>query len=80
MLSQSDIKQIQDIFRPVREDVSGLKKGLTQTQGDVKDIKKDVAQTRKDVKVIISYFDREYVELRKRIERIEEFLKLTPQN
>ncbi len=46
---------------------------LTKTDFDqikkiVEPIKRDVSQTRKDVKVLISYFDREYADLRKRIE------------
>jgi len=75
-----DVSDLKKDVSGLKVDVSGLNKGLTQTQKDVKDIKKDVAQTRKDVKVIISYFDRESVELRKRIERIEEFLRLPPEN
>lgn len=43
-------------------------------------IKKDVATSRKDIKVLISYFDREYVELRKRIEKIEDHLGVNSKN
>jgi hypothetical protein len=66
MLTKSDLKQIKEIVRPL--------------EMDIKTVKVDAAQTRKDVKVLISYFDREYVELRKRIERIEEHLDLNSKN
>lgn len=56
------------------------KDDLNQIKKIVEPIKNDVAQTRKDVKVLIAYFDREYVELRKRIDRIEEHLGLSPKN
>lgn len=56
------------------------KDDLNQIKKIVEPIKKDVIQTRKDVKVLISYFDREYLELRKRIDRIEEHLGLSTRN
>ena len=37
-------------------------------------VKKDISQIRKDQKIIINFFDHEYLELRKRVERIEEHL------
>lgn len=56
------------------------KDDLYQIKKIIEPIKKDVIQTRKDVKVLISYFDREYLELRKRIDRIEEHLGLSTRN
>ena len=41
-------------------------------------VKEDVAQIRKDVKIIVNFFDKEYLALRKRVERIEEHLRLRP--
>lgn len=46
----------------------------------LKPIKDDIMQIRKDQKLIIRFFDREYLDLRKRIERIESYLKLTEAN
>ena len=40
-------------------------------------IKEDVIEIRKDIKTIVNFFDNEYLELRKRIERIEEHLNLS---
>lgn len=56
------------------------KDDLVQIKKIVDPIKKDVAQTRKDVKVLIAYFDREYVDLRKRVERIEDHLGISDKN
>lgn len=67
MLTKNDLNQIGNV-------IDGK---LKKTLGP---IKKDVAQTRKDVKVLIAYFDREYLDLRKRIEDIEEHLGLTTKN
>ena len=44
----------------------------------LKPLKSDVAKIRKDVDVMPSMFDREYVELRTRIEKIEEHLGIQP--
>ncbi len=56
------------------------KNDLDQIKKIIEPIKRDVAQTRKDVKVLIAYFDREYVDLRKRIELIENHLGLPSGN
>lgn len=40
-------------------------------------IKEDVSKTRTGINVIISLFDREYVDLRKRVEIIEKHLQLS---
>lgn len=68
MLSKSDLKQIQQV----------VQKENSPIVRDIKTIKSDVSQIRKDIKTIVNYFDREYLELRKRVERIEEHLNLEP--
>jgi hypothetical protein len=44
----------------------------------LKPIKSDIAKIRKDIDVIVSLFDREYMDIRRRIERIEDHLNLPP--
>ncbi len=44
---------------------------------ELKPIKHDIAKVRKDIDGILSLFDQEYVDLRKRVERIEEHLQLS---
>lgn len=66
MLTKTDLSQIQKV---VQKETTPIKK-------DIKTIKADVAQIRKDTKTIVNYFDREYLELRARVERIETHLKL----
>ena len=43
----------------------------------IKPVKQDVKEIRKDVKALINYFDREYLELRARVEKIEEHLNIS---
>lgn len=76
MLTKKDLLQIEEIIdkktrRIVQEEIKPIK-------GEIKTIKKDVAKIRADIKVIISFFDREYLELRERVERIEAHLGLSP--
>jgi len=47
-------------------------------QEELKPIKKDIIPIRKDQKLIVNFFDREYLDLRTRVERIEEHLGLPP--
>lgn len=71
MLTKSDTKIIKDLLKPLEQDVTSLKV-------DVKVIKADVAKIRKDVDAVVDFFDKEYLDIRKRVERIEEHLGLTP--
>ena len=89
MLTNTDLKEIDKVVtKRVKNEVNPLKKDINTIKSDVykvwnevglmkkdvKTIKFDVSQVRKDVKVISSFFDREYLELRKRVDRIEEHL------
>jgi len=66
MLTKKDLSEIQKI----------VQKEINPIKNDVKTIKSDISQIRNDVKTIVNFFDREYLELRKRVERIEEHLNL----
>ncbi|OGM03216.1 hypothetical protein A2115_02820 [Candidatus Woesebacteria bacterium GWA1_41_8] len=63
MLSKKDINQIDTVF-------------AERLKQDLKPVKSDITKIRKDIDVMLSMFDREYLEIRKRIERIEEHLNL----
>lgn len=73
-------KETQDI---VRTELTQARKEIRkETREIVKEeltpVKDDIAQIRKDIKTIVNFFDKEYLELRKRIERIEKHLNLPP--
>lgn len=67
-----------------------VREELTQARGEIRKetremikeelspVKEDIAQIRKDIKTIVNFFDNEYMELRKRVERIEKHLNLSP--
>lgn len=77
-LTKNDLQQIRSIVREeVRDEV---KVQLDPVHKEIKTIKKDIVHIRKDINTIINFFDREYLELRSRIERIEDYLKLPPSN
>ncbi|MGD8744236.1 MAG: hypothetical protein PVJ52_01410 [Candidatus Woesebacteria bacterium] len=72
MLTKTDLKQIDKVFsKRIKEEVKPIKI-------DIRSIKSDVSEARKDVKIIVNFFDKEYLEPRARVERIEEHLKLDP--
>jgi peptidoglycan hydrolase CwlO-like protein len=86
MLTKDDLKEIRGVVNeevraeidPLKKDVSGLKsdvsglKAKTATiEKGMKTLQSDVTSIRKDVKSIVSFFDSEYLELRKRVEKIE---------
>jgi hypothetical protein len=74
MLTKNDLQQIGSLID------NKLDKKLEPLKKDLATMKKDTSQTRKDVKVLIAYFDREYIEPRKRIDRIEEHLGISDRN
>jgi len=69
MLTKSDLKEIDNVVSKRLQNVT-TKDDLKR---ELKPIKSDVAKTRKDIDVMLSMFDREYLQLRKRVERIEEY-------
>lgn len=69
MLTKSDLKEIDRVVS---------KRIKTEIKTELKPIKSDISKMRKDIDVLISLFDRDYVDLRNRVERIEEHLDLPP--
>ena len=54
------------------------KKDISETiRAELNPVKQDIAKIRKDVSMIIGYFDKEYLDLRKRVEYIEKHLGIT---
>ena len=92
MLTKSDLNQIRKIVREEveteskssKEDLQGeiklarieIQKEIRQLAKRVKNLEIAVNKIQKDVTSIISFFDQEYLELRKRVGRLEEHLRL----
>lgn len=73
MLTKNDLEQIKNIVHiEVRDQVK------TQLTDGLKPIKKDIKKISEDINMIIDHFDRDYLEMRARIDRIERFLKISP--
>jgi len=69
MLNDSDIKKIKVA---VRSDLENLLKS------ELKPIKNDIAKMRIDISTMIAFFDKEVIELRTRVSKIEEILNIKP--
>ena len=82
MLSKDDLKQIKIIVAGEvgnqtilqNKGFSGKFNSLTE---EVKGIKKDILNVQKDLDTVIQFFDRDYLELCGRVERIEKHLGIT---
>lgn len=72
MLTTTDLKAIDGLVS------KQLSKQLGPFRKSVSELQEDVSQIRKDIKVIVNFFDREYLDLRKRVKRIEQHLGLPP--
>lgn len=67
MLTKDDFKKFENL----------LDRKLDQKLQPIKD---DIVQIRKDQKLIVRFFDREYLDLRRRVEKIESLLKIPEVN
>ena len=65
MLTKDDIKSIDNLLS-------------RRFMAELAPIKSDISKMRNGIDVIISLFDRKYIDLRKRIERIEGHFDLPP--
>ena len=89
MLTKSDLsairqvikEQIQTELKPLRQDIQALKplrQDIQELKSDVKSVKKDITEIRNDLEMVTGEFDKEQVALKKRTDRIEKHLDLTP--
>ena len=73
MLTQNDLQQIrgvvQEELKPVKTSVSGLQK-------DMIEVKKDIRKVKNSQDTIVSFFDHSYLELEKRVTRVEHHCQL----
>ena len=71
MLNKTDLQHIQKI---VKTEVQQETRRIVKEE--LNPVKKDITHIRRDIKTIVSFFDDEYLKLRKRVERIEDHLNL----
>ena len=76
MLTKQDLQQIGVVVN--YETKSIIQTELKPIKEYIRILKRDVTQIRASQNEIIRFFEREYLELRQRIDRIEEFFKLPP--
>ncbi|OGM77816.1 hypothetical protein A2188_02240 [Candidatus Woesebacteria bacterium RIFOXYA1_FULL_43_9] len=87
MLTQNDLQQIrgvvQEELKPVKTSVSGLQKDMIEVKGSVAGLQKDMIEVKKDIRkvknsqdTIVSFFDHSYLELEKRVTRVEHHCQL----
>lgn len=79
MLTKIDLKQIKTVIKseiktglkPVDKRLSGFDKKLDR-------LEKGIKKNYDNINMVIGFFDRDYLDLRARVERIENFLKIPP--
>ncbi|HUD20428.1 MAG TPA: hypothetical protein VMR81_08360 [Patescibacteria group bacterium] len=79
MLTKTDLQAIDNLVTKRVNEAIDTRVGDIVTKRireELKPMKEDIVKIRKDINVIVSFFDREYTNLRTRVERIEEHLQL----
>ena len=96
MLNKQDLSAIESLMdkkfrtelKPIKEDIQkirseqkeGIQKIRVELKDDLRPLKEDIQKIRADQKTIITFFDKEYLELRKRVELIENHLGISSRN
>ena len=75
MLTKKDLQQIGEVVKIESKKV--VQTELKPIKKDIRTIKTDITKIRQDQNTIIAFFDKAYLELRTRVEKIEEFLNIT---
>lgn len=94
MLTKTDLNQIRKVVREEveieskssKEDLQGeiklvrieIQKDIRTLTNRVKSLEIITNRIQKDIKSIINFFDKEFLQLRKRVEKVEEHLNLPP--
>ena len=94
MLAETDLLQIKKIARgeieaeakSLQEDLRGeiklarieIQKDIRDLKGKIKDLEIASNKIQKDIKKVFGFFDEEYLQVRKRVERLENHLDLSP--
>ena len=79
MLTKKDLQDIGKLFEGLFEQ-KFEEKFEQKFEEKFKPIRKDLKKIQKDQKAIISLFDKEYIDLEKRVTRVEDHLKLPKAN
>lgn len=79
MLTKSDVKTIEGLLKPfaTKKDLEPIKKDVAFLRVDVKTIKEDVTKIRRDMLDLFNFLDKDYLNLRQRVDRIEKHLNLS---
>lgn len=70
-------KELTQIRQIIREENEPIKKGINFIKLDIVEMKKDIKRLDKNQSITISFFDRDYTGLRKRVDSIEDNLGLS---
>ncbi|MFH1841114.1 MAG: hypothetical protein ABH807_03105 [Candidatus Shapirobacteria bacterium] len=81
MLTGQDLKKIDGLFtkrigEEFKRELDPIKKDIAGIKHELEPMKKDIVKIRKDQKTIVNFFDREYLDLRERVDVIERRLNI----
>ncbi|OGG23635.1 hypothetical protein A3A79_00300 [Candidatus Gottesmanbacteria bacterium RIFCSPLOWO2_01_FULL_43_11b] len=81
MLTKNDLSQIQKIVQVETKkivQVETKKIVSNELQRELKPVKKDIKKIKSDISIIVKTYDRDFVHLRRRVNRVESHLQLPP--
>lgn len=69
MLTNDDLIQLKKLLKPTELNTRYIRKELNN-------VKKDLSKVRRDLNKVITYFDDEHIELKKKVDTIADYLNV----
>lgn len=73
-----ELRELRQDVNQLKRDVNELKTDVHQLKTDVHYLKKETKYIRRDMNMIVRFFDNDIHGIRKRVDRLEDFLHLPP--
>ena len=82
MLTKNDLMAIEQIVKketdPIKSNIDEMRTNISNLQKDMKPIKRGLRKIKKDINTVINFFDDNIIDTKRRIDRIENHLHLSP--
>ena len=75
---RADMNELKRDVHQLKVDVNQLKTDVHELKIDVKHLKRESRNLRMDLNLVVKFFDNDITGIRKRVDRLEDYLRLPP--
>lgn len=70
-------KKFKEELAPIKMELKSLREDVNQLKKDTVYLRKELTEMRKDMKLIVRFFDNDITGVRRRVDRLEDYLHLS---